>query len=332
MGRSANTPPSTRRKNRVVVVTKQTAYQRRVEEQRDPRAIQLMEQGDPTVNRWLQAHQDHQRTLEEVERHLSQLGAKIWRVEGPFARFDAQDAQMVVTVGGDGTLLAASHHVGAATPILGINSSPDSSVGFFCAGQASGNLKDLLTLAWEGALPSVCLARMQIAINGRIRSRRVLNEALFCHAIPAATSSYLVAVVEQSAGAELPKPNLEAEEAQRSSGFWVGTAAGSTAAIRSAGGKVLPFSSRRLQLVVREPYVGLGPAYELVRVVLQEGQAVMVRSKMDRACVFVDGPFERYAVTLGDVVTFKVSDEPLTVLGLKPRREVADVEQLMSQR
>ena len=324
-------PPSTKRKRRVVVVTKQTAYQRRVEEQRDPRAMQLMEQGDPTVSRWLQAHEDHQRTLQEVERCLTRLGAKVWRVEGPLSRFDAEDASLVVTVGGDGTLLAASHHVGQ-TPILGINSSPGSSVGFFCAGGASGQLEDLLTLAFEERLPSVRLARMQVGINGRIRSRRVLNEVLFCHAIPAATSSYLVGIVGSDAEAVESDAPMQREEAQRSSGLWVGTAAGSTAAIRSAGGRVLPFSSRRLQLVVREPYVGLGPSYDLVKVVLQEGESVRVRSKMDRACVFADGPFERYGVALGDVVTFGVSNEPLTVLGLKPRREIADVGELMSQR
>ena len=44
-------------------------------------------------------------------------------------------ARLVVTVGGDGTLLAASHLVGGGVPVVGINSSPRSSVGFFCAGK-----------------------------------------------------------------------------------------------------------------------------------------------------------------------------------------------------
>ena len=39
-----------------------------------------------------------------------------------------------VTLGGDGTLLWASHLVGADTPIVAINTAPRDSVGYFCAG------------------------------------------------------------------------------------------------------------------------------------------------------------------------------------------------------
>ena len=40
-------------------------------------------------------------------------------------------------------------------------------------------------------------------------------------------------------------------EPQRSSGLWIATAAGSTAAIRAAGGCILPLRSRKLQYLVR---------------------------------------------------------------------------------
>ena len=57
---------------------------------------------------------------------------KVLMVERAHAMFDASDADLVVAVGGDGTLLAASHNV-VDVPILGVNSAPGHSVGFFCA-------------------------------------------------------------------------------------------------------------------------------------------------------------------------------------------------------
>jgi NAD+ kinase len=290
---------------RVVVVAKRTAYRRFVEDERDPRAQQLLRRRDAAVSSWLDAHQEHVRTLETVERELSRTGAQVLLVERAHAAFDASDAELVVAVGGDGALLAASHSVGE-TPILGVNSAPRHSVGFFCAG-SRGNFKALLERALAGRLPSVELTRMSVAVNGRVRSNRVLNEVLYCHASPAATSRYILG-------------HGRKREEQRSSGLWIGPAAGSTAAQRSAGGRVLPLRSKSLQLVVREPYTPAGRRYRLTRFLVEKGDAVNVDSKMDDAAVFLDGPHRSVPVRLGDRVTFTVSDEPVAVLGLQGRR------------
>ena len=116
---------------RVVVVVKRTPFGRYVEEEGDPEVVRLIKKRDPSVARWVRAHREHLGTVAVVERALKKLGARAWMLHGPRVVFDASDASLVVTVGGDGTLLAASHHVGRA-PILGVNSSPGSSVGFFC--------------------------------------------------------------------------------------------------------------------------------------------------------------------------------------------------------
>jgi len=240
------------------------------------------------------------------------MGARTWVLFGPQLRFDTSDAALVVTVGGDGTLLAASHHV-ADVPIIGVNSSPKTSVGFFCAVRPS-NLKTFLRAALERQLPSVRLARMQVDVNGRCRSKRVLNEVLFCHAIPAAMSQYWLQI---DGG----------REEQRSSGVWIGTAAGSTGAIRSAGGQVLPFASKKLQLVTREPCAST-PSPAQRRVIVDEGTRLRLVSKMDRASLFLDGPFQHVRIGLGDEIEFRTSDEPLTVLGLRPRRAAVQVKEL----
>jgi NAD+ kinase len=211
----------------------------------------------------------------------------------------------VVAVGGDGTLLSASHSVDSA-PVLGVNSAPRSSVGFFC-GARRQTFAERLDEALEGRAKSVTLTRMKVSVNGSQRSARVLNEALYAHSSPAATSRYLM---------ELGKKREE----QRSSGFWIGPAAGSTAAQRSAGGRVLPLSSKRLQLVVREPYAPFGQRYQLLKRVISPDERLVVKSKMDDAMLWLDGPYREVPVRLGDEVEFAVSDKPLRVLGLSARR------------
>jgi NAD+ kinase len=290
---------------RVVVVVKRTPYNRYVEEEHDPEVLRLIRRRDPAVARWKEAHREHVATIAEVERVLAKLGAHPWVLHGPRLVFDASDAALVVTVGGDGTLLAASHHVDS-TPILGVNSSPGSSVGFFCAARRE-NVARMLERALDGELGSLTLARMRVAVNGRIVSRRVLNEALFCHETPAAASRYILRYEKR-------------EEEQLSSGFWVGTAAGSTAALHSAGGEVLPLSSERLELVVREPFKGWNSKARMTRVFVEPGREIVAVSKMHDACMFLDGPFLRTSVRLGDQVSFSLSEQPVRVLGLTARR------------
>jgi len=290
---------------RVVVVAKRTAYRYFVEDAKDPRAKALLRKHDPAVSTWLDAHREHVRTLEAVERTLSRAGVNVFLIERAHAAFDPADAELVIAVGGDGTLLAASHSV-SRTPILGVNSAPRHSVGFFCAAERS-TFARMFDQAMEGRIKSVPLTRMSVSVNGRVRANRILNEALYCHASPAATSRYIIC-------------QGKVREEQRSSGVWIGPAAGSTAAQRSAGGKVLPLASRALQLVVREPYTPSHRRYKLVKFLIDEGDSVRIDSKMDNASVFFDGPYREVPVRLGDSVSFTASDEPLSVLGLGRRK------------
>lgn len=291
---------------RVVLVVKRSSYTRFVEDEHDPRARSLLARRDPSVARWREAHRDHLATLGATERALDRLGARVVKIERAHAAFDTADAALVVVVGGDGTLLAASKNV-SGCPVLGVNSAPKHSVGFFCAAQRR-TVAAMLERALDGTLRHVVLQRMSVTLNGRVRSRRVLNEVLYCHSSPAATSRYLLSVGRTT-------------EEQRSSGLWVGPAAGSTAAQRSAGGRVLPLQSRALQLVVREPYEPAGRRYALRRALVPDGSSLRLVSKMQDAAMFLDGPETRLGVHLGDETVLAASDEPLTVLGLDARRK-----------
>ncbi len=306
----------------VSVVVKRSSWRKWVEEEQDPRIARLLAANDETVRRMRRSHRDHLETIAEVRDALESLGARAsWSDRAHTFRAPAR-CDLVITVGGDGTLLAASHGIGPAVPLLGVNSSPTHSVGFFC-GAKKGGVRAAVATALAGRLRRTELTRMCVELEGRVLLDRVLNEALFCHAIPAATSRYILRVLGERGG-------IVAEEEQKSSGVWIGPAAGSTAAQRSAGGRVLPLSSRKLQFVVREPYrpqaakwSGRGPdgvphaaALGLTVGLIGERQELVIKNKMRQARVYLDGDHIVHNVAIGEVVTMRRSEEPLVVLGL----------------
>ncbi len=288
---------------RVLVIYKKSMYQVMVRERKNPRARALLERQDRTVERMLAAHEDHVQTISAAREFLEKLHVPaVFRYRSDASRAERFD--LVITLGGDGTLLWASHLV-ATQPMLAINTAPQDSVGYFCGG-TKANLEEALVGAIEGKLKKTRLARMQITIDGEVVSRRVLNDMLFCHECPAATTRYLI-------------KHRNSEEEHRSSGVWVGPAAGSTAAQRSAGGRVLPASSQQLQFVVREPYMPNGMRMKLVRGLVSPGEHLTITSKIHGGRVYVDGPHIKRSVDLGSEIVVKRSPETLTVLGFHAR-------------
>jgi NAD+ kinase len=288
---------------RVLVIYKKSAYQLMVRERKNARARALLERNDRAVERLLAAHEDHVGTIQESRALLERLG-----VDATFRyRADADTADsydLIVTLGGDGTLLWASHLVGKQ-PMLAVNTAPRDSVGYFCAG-TKDNLEEVFVGALEHALPEVELTRVQIALDGEVVSRRVLNDVLFCHECPAATTRYLI----KQGGLE---------EEHKSSGIWVGPAAGSTAAQRSAGGRVLPATSKQIQYIVREPYMPNGTRYKRVKGLIEAGDQLLLTSKIHGGRLYVDGPHLRRKVALGSQIAIKRSPESLKVLGFRMR-------------
>ena len=287
---------------RVLVVYKKSTYQRYAGRAQE-RLQELIEHSDVSVEGLLREHEIHQETLQRAKEALRDLGARAvlrYRPE-PMPEEGAWD--LIVTLGGDGTLLWASHLADSSTPMLAINSAPDTSVGYFCAGDGH-DVDEVLAAALEGRLKSSRLARMRVDVGEKVISTRVLNDALYCHESPAATSRYIL----EYAGDQ---------ERQMSSGVWAGPAAGSTAAIRSAGGKVLATGSQKIQFVIRAPYRGVDNKYRLVKGMVPPGEDLKITSRMTKGRIFLDGTQKVHVVGIGDRVRMTLSDEPLTLLGLK---------------
>ncbi|MBK8253805.1 MAG: NAD(+)/NADH kinase [Polyangiaceae bacterium] len=290
---------------RVGLVVKRSVWQLDVQGGRRPQIRHLVKKDDPTVARLLSSHEEHVGAVDEVKAALKKAKAVVTPLGRHGEGFDPDAFDLVITVGGDGTLLSASHAV-FRVPMLGINSAPSHSVGFFC-GAKKGQAEAAILEAVRGDLHKMVLSRMAVRVNGKVVTTRVLNEVLYCHASPAATTRYILRLGD-------------IEEEQKSSGFWMGPAAGSTAAQRSAGGRILPLSSQKLQLVVREPYVPSGSKFRLLRTLVSPGQVLSVRTKMHDARVYIDGPDTVANLNFGDTVELFRSDDSLTLLGLGKRR------------
>jgi NAD+ kinase len=287
---------------RVLVIAKRSAYDYYVRRYKMARVRELLRAKDPSVARLLRADRHHSATLAELREVLRNLGVRA-RFRDRSQMGSTEGFDLVITVGGDGTLLSASHACGDV-PIFGINSAPFDSVGFLCSAR-QGNVRSRVRDAVQGRLPITLLSRMRVTVDGEVVHQRVLNDVLYAHRNPAMTARYHLIFRGVS-------------EEHKSSGIWIGPAAGSTAAIRSAGGRVLSPRSRMIQFVVREPFHPCGGKFTWERGLVRPGEALEVLNVMREAALYIDGPRCMIPLEIGQRVRFDVSPEPLRVLGFSP--------------
>jgi NAD+ kinase len=244
------------------------------------------------------AAQTHERTLALVRKVIGAHRVNEWKVE----RLQSQDASgkdLVITVGGDGTVLTANS-LDTDIPLLTVNSDPAGSIGMYTRCNAD-NFAALFEAWLAGTAVEEIIPRLQVRIDNGVHWR-VLNECLFASANPAAMTRYVLSDGERS-------------ESQRSSGVWVATAAGSTAAIRSAG--VEPVDAHRPALLykVREPFPGRGPM-ELLEGRQVPPTGLKLMPAMPGVSIFIDGPHFHRTVPPGSVAEFSPSPKPLRLVRL----------------
>lgn len=249
------------------------------------------------------AHDAHERTLLAVREALEKRGISFSEARVGFegARFRRLlgAADLVVPVGGDGTVLAAARATEGAT-VLAVNSAPGDSVGHFCAADAKG-FPALLDLVLAGRRRPRRLARLEVRLPGWARPERALNDVLVAHACPAATTRYRLRLGARS-------------EVHRSSGIWIATAAGSTAGLGSAGGRAMALRSRALQYRVRELYLEEGRRYRLTHGFVPPGRSLEVFSRMPEGRLYLDGWRTEYAFPFGTRAVFRTAGEDLRIV------------------
>jgi NAD+ kinase len=262
----------------------------------------LLQRNDSSVEKIEPAHDEHARSIGVVHAALDERQIE-WVERHEFPERPIRGYDLVVPIGGDGTLLAASHALRNSTPILGVNSAPSFSVGFLtgCIADTFGNTLERLH---AGELEPLTVQRLRVKLGDKVIAAPVLNDVLFCADNPAIMTRY-----------RLVWP--DGEEQQRSSGVWISTPAGSTSALASAGGPALPLTAKQFAFLVREPYAPPGSSVRFRTAVLGGEQALEIECRTDKASVFLDGSHRRYAVAYGETVSFGLHSQPLRLIRSK---------------
>lgn len=280
----------------VLIVFKKTTFQLQVEEYQEPRFLKLIDEGHQVVKRVRLAHEEHNRCLKKVQSVLNDAGISYDALPRISLNEHVANVDMVISVGGDGTFLDASHHLNGVR-LLGVNSSRSSSFGHFCLANED-NFAQILSDIQNDKLAPHDLMRLQVKRNGRVLPEPVLNEVLICHENPAGTSRYFI--------------NLAGiTEEQRSSGVWIGPPSGSTGVLKAAGGKVQGICDRQFQFIVREPGERPAESWKLIKGLVNEGQEIKLTSQMRTGVIYIDGSHISYPFALGDEIVIAASPNNL---------------------
>lgn len=206
------------------------------------------------------------------------------------------DYDAIFAVGGDGTTLEASHHIlGDSLPLIGIRSS-GMSVGQLCCGGVSRI--DATVAKWlQGELKFHSISRLKARVfhvdrELQIDTKPVLNDFLYTNTNPAATTRY-----------KIQYGNIC--EKHKSSGIWVSTAAGSTAALGAAGGDQLPLTNRNFQFLVRELYEDPGTSCMIRKGYFDFEENVLgIENACHSAMLSLDGQHHSVNLKYGDRIEF----------------------------
>ena len=210
----------------------------------------------------------------EIARWLEERGVRVWETdsldEGTVLP-DLPDTDLLVTLGGDGSILRAAHHTaGHPTLILGVNLGR---MGFLTEAEPDG-WREVLERVWQGAywVEERMMLRATVG-TGDLPVRDALNDVVVG---PGA----LGRVVHLEARVDGDLLTTYVADA-----LIVATPTGSTAYALAAGGPIMPPQQRNILLVPVAPHLSLDRA-----VVLAEGVRVRVVVRgHSPASLIVDG-------------------------------------------
>ena len=260
---------------------------------------ELLEREDISVDQLQKAHDAHLDTLTHIEKTLKNLDCSYKKAyRGRLAGADLSDS-LIITVGGDGTLLEASHQLKDSV-ILGVNSDPGRSTGSLCIADKYSFERNLM-LFLNDKLKPTSIPRLSLALNGQELPVPALNDVLIAHKNPAATSRFILKAGDHT-------------QDIRSSGVWIAGPAGSTGGILSAGGQVTPLTDPQIQVRVREPCASHQNNSHWQTTFLDDTTTLEIVSRMREGMIYLDGPHLGYEFPMGYRLTINQHDNPLSLL------------------
>jgi len=305
---------------RLLLVVKHTPYEM---------YLQMKSQGKaPLALRWERLkhrHQVHKECVQDLSDLLRRMDVDFSMVgREELDRQHLKNVDLVVAVGGDGTVLSCSHFLDDTIPLLGVNSDPSRddekattkrlderrSFGALCACTAS-NMFEVIPDILQGQNQAVRRTRIQTVVRDALKETKLppaLNDILVAHPIPAAVSRFRLGFLND-VGEETSHFNVW------SSGLWISTATGSSAAMTAASGKLMDLNSSELQYMVREHLLEAGGEHlkKEGHGMLQPGNTLQMRWNSQHGCVYVDGNHVRHNLQLGDTVSFSAVAPPVWV-------------------
>ena len=243
------------------------------------------------------AHEEHCYSLEVLRKSLTTHGIKFCEVQAGEAKPD-QKFDCVIALGGDGTLITSSYYITDNTPLIGIRSS-SASVGFLCAGDHA-HIPGIIEAFQSNQLRFTDRHRFKANVHRRdgtieTSSIAALNDFLFAAATPAATTRYKISFRDRV-------------ETHKSSGVWVATATGSTAAIGAAGGTFMGPADRHFQFLVRELYQKSEEGLLLSQGFCDtEKEEFSIENQSPEAIVALDGEKLVMKIGFGEKLTFTLA-------------------------
>ncbi len=239
-------------------------------------------------------HLESVKKIEEIIRKKANLK----KAKASDLQFNLFNVDLVVTAGGDGTFIRASHYI-KNTPILGVNTEYEKSEGALTS--VNENDVEKLKKIIKGNFKIIERQRIEIVRNGILLDKIALNDVYIGSENQFHTSKYEIIFKGK-------------KEEQRSSGVLVASGSGSHAWYKSAGGSPFHYGEKKLKFLVREPYFGRLFKPEILKGEIKENEELEIISRRYQGgCITLDSS-STYYFNFGDRAKIKISRYPLKVL------------------
>lgn len=253
----------------------------------------------------------HDESLQSIKGVLNSQSSTIRvdiRAREQVRRADFIGRDLVIVLGGDGTLTSISHNIDSNTPVMGVNSHPRSddpngSLGFYMDSDIDTFANDLKS-ALEGNAIVNRLPRLQATIEttsgNKIRSDPAMNDLLIANTHQYAPSKY-----------HLRRGEIDIQ--QHSSGLlfstWLGQGAWFSQIARKANLGSVEQSDSHYLVIARD----LDPEIEDETYIAWTDEATVITSDMHRGYVVPDG-WDEYQFNRGATISVDLSGPVLQLL------------------
>jgi len=289
--------------NNVLVVYKKSVYEM-YKASSDPDVVKFVNSDCSDAVSIRHSHDVQMRSLESI---LSVLTTKQIHFDSTYRADITADKMLnknlVISVGGDGTFLEVSHYVGNI-PLLGVNSDPEKSTGFFCCSNTNNFVDNPYNFEYVidnieniEKVKRTRLARMKLKLDGKVLPELVLNDILVAHQNPAANTR-----CRQITSYDAMKNKDTVEH--KGSGILVCTTAGSSAWMYNENGAIMDLSATHFEYIER----GVRNAHS------HFAEELRLTSLTRALCIFIDGPHLKYDFPLGKEL-YVTRGQPLNVIG-----------------